>query len=378
MRILYVIDEMTAITAGGTERQILHMAHIVKEAGFDIHLGVLRGSDWLRGAAGGIGVTVFDIHSVFRPQSYAKYRRIIRWLQNEKYTLVQSHFRDSNIVIPLIAWLARVPLIISTRRNLNHGTSSMEFLVQRAANLFASRILVNCEAVKRVVVSTEKYNPDRIDVLYNVLETDKFAFDEAARRRTRERLQLGPESIVIGMVSGLRPEKGIETFVRAAAIVKRACHDAAFLLVGDGTMEEYFKEEVDRLGIAPAFIFAGAQESVTPFLNAMDIAVLSSHVEGFSNSLLEYMAAGLACVATDVGGNGEALGGSGILVPRGDADRLAEKIILLARDRNLRQALGESARRRAEEFDCAHTSARIVSYYQALAADLRARERPRL
>ena len=284
--------------------------------------------------------------------------------------MVQSHFRDSNIVIPLIAWLARVPLIISTRRNLNHGTSSMEFLVQRAANLFASRILVNCEAVKRVVVSTEKYNPEKIDVLYNVLETDKFAFDEAARRHTRERLQLGPERVVIGMVSGLRPEKGIETFIEAAAVVKRACHDAAFLLVGDGTMEEYFKDMVDRLGISPAFIFAGAQENVTPFLNAMDIAVLSSHVEGFSNSLLEYMAAGLACVATDVGGNGEALGGAGILVPRGDAACLAEKVILLARDRNLRQALAESARRRAEEFDYAHTSARIVSYYQALAADL--------
>jgi glycosyltransferase involved in cell wall biosynthesis len=376
MRILFVIDEMTAITAGGTERQILQMAQIVKEAGFDIHIGVLRGSDWLRSATGGIGVTVFDIQSVFRPQSYAKYRRVIRWIQKEKYTLVQSHFRDSNIIIPLIAWLARVPMIISTRRNLNHGTSPLEFLVQRAANLFASRILVNCEAVKRVVVSTEKYNPEKIDVLYNVLETDRFAFDEAARRHTRERLQLGPEQIVIGMVSGLRPEKGVETFIRAAAAVKQACNDPAFLLVGDGTMEGYFRDMVESLGISPAFIFAGAQENVTPFLNAMDIAVLSSDVEGFSNSLLEYMAAGLACVATDVGGNGEALAGAGILVPRGDAACLAEQIIRLARDRDLRQALGEAALRRAQEFDYPHTSARIVSYYQALAAELHSRRRP--
>ena len=377
MRILFVIDEMTAITAGGTERQILQMAQIVKEAGFDIHIGVLRGSDWLRNATGGIGVTVFDIQSVFKPQSYAKYRRMIQWIRNERYTLVQTHFRDSNIVIPLIAWLARVPLIISTRRNLNHGTSALEFLVQRAANLFASRILVNCEAVKRAVVSTEKYNPEKIDVLHNVLETGRFAFNEAARQRTREKLQLGPERIVVGMISGLRPEKGIETFVQAAAVVKRACSDAAFLLVGDGTMEGYFRDMVASLGISRAFIFAGAQEDVTPFLNAMDIAVLSSHAEGLSNSLLEYMAAGLACVATDVGGNGEALGEAGILVPRGDAACLAEKIILLARDRDMRQTLGESARRRAEEFDYAHTSARIVSYYQALAADLHAREKPR-
>jgi glycosyltransferase involved in cell wall biosynthesis len=376
MRILFVIDEMTAITAGGTERQILQMAHVLKKAGFDIHIGVLRGTDWLRNGAGGIGVTVFDIHSVFRPQSYPKYRRLIRWIQSEKYTLVQSHFRDSNIVIPLIAWLARVPLIISTRRNLNHGTSSLEFLVQRVANLFASRILVNCQAVKRVVVSTEKYNPEKIDVLYNVLETDKFAFDEAARQHTRERLQLGPERVVIGMVSGLRPEKGIETFIRAAAAVKQACNDAAFLLVGDGTMEGYFRDMVESLGISPAFIFAGAQENVIPFLNAMDIAVLSSDVEGFSNSLLEYMATGLACVATDVGGNREALGVAGILVPRGDAACLAEQIIRLARDRGLRQALGGAARRRAQEFDYAHSSARIVSYYQALAAELHSRGNP--
>jgi len=374
MRILFVIDEIAAITAGGTERQILQMAQIIEKAGFDIHIGVLRGSDWLRSGTGEIGVTVFDIHSIFRPQSYPKYRRLIRWIQSEKYTLVQSHFRDCNIIIPLIAYLARVPLIISTRRNLNHGTSSLEFMVQRTANLFTSRILVNCEAVKRVILSTERYDQTKIDVLYNVLETDKFCFDAAARRETREQLRLGPERIVIGNVSGLRPEKGIDIFIEAAAIVKRECRDAAFLLIGDGPMEGHCKNMVERLGLSQAFVFAGAQEKVAPFLNALDIAVLSSHVEGFSNSLLEYMATGLACVATDVGGNSEALGGAGILVPRGDATCLANGILRLARDRNLRQALGASARRRAEEFDYAHASARIVGYYQALAADLDSRE----
>jgi len=376
MRILFVIDEMTAITAGGTERQILQMAQIIKEAGFDIHIGVLRGSDWLRSATGGIGVTVFDIQSVFRPRSYAKYRRIIRWLREERFTLVQSHFRDSNIIIPLIAWLARVPLVISTRRNLNHGTSLPEFLVQRTANLFASRILVNCEAVKRVVVSTEKYDPARIDVLYNVLETGKFAPDETIRRQTRQRLQFGPENIVIGMVSGLRPEKGVEIFIHAAAAVNRACDNAVFLLVGDGSMEGHFREMVANLGIAPSFVFAGAQEDVTPFLNAMDIGVLSSYVEGFSNSLLEYMAAGLACVATDVGGNREALGDTGILIPSGDAACLAENIIRLVSDRDLRRTLGREAQRRAEQFDYPHTSSRVVSYYERLAADLRSRPHP--
>jgi glycosyltransferase involved in cell wall biosynthesis len=97
----------------------------------------------------------------------------------------------------------------------------------------------------------------------------------------------------------------------------------------------------------------------------MDIGVLSSLAEGFSNSLLEYMASGLPAVATEVGGNREALEGVGLLVPPNDTEALAEAILEL-RSATLRQTLGLAARQRVERFSLARAEKRMKEIYAEL------------
>ena len=116
----------------------------------------------------------------------------------------------------------------------------------------------------------------------------------------------------------------------------RACD---FWRLEMGTQYALVVERIRQYGLEDRFHLAGQQTDVLPYLAAMDIGVLSSLAEGFSNSLLEYMASGLPAVATEVGGNREALEGAGILVPPDDPEALAEAILDL-RSAPLRQQLG--------------------------------------
>src|SRR5207237_693573 len=98
-------------------------------------------------------------------------------------------------------------------------------------------------------------------------------------------------------------------------------------------------------GLRERVHFLGAQADVAGFLNAFDVAVLPSESEGFSNSILEYMAAALPVIATDVGGNAEALAATGVLVRARDSEALARAMLRLGHDSSLRSQLGAAARR---------------------------------
>ena len=141
---------------------------------------------------------------------------------------------------------------------------------------------------------------------------------------------------------------------------------ARLLVVGDGPQRASLEAMVPS-GLAARVYFAGAQEEVAPWLSASDVAVLSSESEGLSNSILEYMAAGLPVIATDVGGNAEALGATGILVPSGDDARLAGAVLRCVNDRDLRETLGRAATQRVEQtFAISVVRSSMLAYYRDL------------
>src|SRR5438067_4924998 len=132
-------------------------------------------------------------------------------------------------------------------------------LLQRISNLFVERLVANSETVKEFVIKTEKMNPARVDVLYNGLDINAFRQDPASRDRVRIQHGAIKTAVLVGCVASLRPVKGTEYFVEAAAIVLRSKPDVFFMLVGDGPLESQLRQRVFQLGIADRFIFAGAQ-----------------------------------------------------------------------------------------------------------------------
>ncbi|HLI78326.1 MAG TPA: glycosyltransferase family 4 protein, partial [Acidobacteriaceae bacterium] len=183
----------------------------------------------------------------------------------------------------------------------------------------------------------------RVHVVYNGLDMVPYA-DNAARQK-------GP--LAITTIGNIRQVKGHDIFVQAAAIVHAAYPEVCFTVAGEVLEPEYFahlQQLVDHLGLRENFVFLGKITDLHAHLQTAAIFVLPSRSEGFSNALIEAMAAGLPCVATDVGGNAEAIshGENGLIVPPEDAPALAGAMLSLLQDTSFAANLSIAARRTVE------------------------------
>ena len=209
-------------------------------------------------------------------------------------------------------------------------------------------------------------------VYYPPVDTERFRPSPERRAATRRALGVPSGAPVAGMVANLSPQKGVEHFVRAAALVHRAHPETYFVLVGArfATHEQYARmldSEIRRAGLSPdRFILAGYRTDVEACYPAFDVKLVSSvpRSEGATTAVLEAMACGLPVVSTDVGAIGEVVENerTGLLVPPLDPGALAGATLRLLRDPALRRRLGDEGRRRcAERFgveSCAATHAR--------------------
>ena len=157
--------------------------------------------------------------------------------------------------------------------------------------------------------------------------------------------------------------------LRAARRVVDAEPEAAFLLAGEGELTDSLRALAAELGVEQSTYFLGRCERVAELLNVSEICVLSSKAEGFSNSILEYMAAGRPVVVTNVGGASELVteGETGYLVASGDDAGMASRIISLLADPARAKAMGENGKQVVKEkFSCEAQLARTEELYERL------------
>ncbi len=367
-RMLFLIDEMSSITAGGTERQLLQMIHIARACGWTPQICVLRRSAWFSDEIAGCPVKRLDWDNLVSVQSAGHGFRTARWLRKERFDVMQTIFPESNLIGPWLAKLAGIPVVLGTRRNLSPGAGSrlgVRVLLQRVTNHLTTAILVNSEAVLRRTRQLERTAVRKLFVIHNGIDLKLMASPPGLREQMRRELGLQEGELLVGNLSGLRPVKGIDIFVDAAVVAHRSCPQMRFVIVGEGELRAEVEALIERVGLKGICMVAGPAMDVRPYLAAMDIAVLCSKAEGFSNSLLEYMAAGLATVATDVGGNREALGGSGLLIAPNDPQALARAIVSLLDSRH-REVLGLAARQAVQQFDLPAAEAKTADIYRRL------------
>ena len=371
VRILFLIDEIGGIAEGGTERQVLQLIELATRLGYEPRLAVLRGTEWLTEKEAGCPIYCAGANSLLRFSGWRACAGLIQWMRDERISLVQTFFVECNVLGPWLGRLAGVPVIVGSRRNLNqwHGRSAWVepwmLLLQRLTNMSADCVIANSLVVAEETFKLEKLPQGKMHVAYNGIDLAKFSRLNELREQARQMLGVGPDEILVGNISCFRWGKGIPQFVDAARLVLEKEPRMRFLAVGDGDQNALVVERIRQYGLEDRFHLAGQQTDVLPYLAAMDIGVLSSLGEGFSNSLLEYMASGLPAVATEVGGNREALEGAGILVPPDDPKALADAILELE-SATLRQTMGLAARQRVERFSLARAEKRMKEIYAEL------------
>jgi glycosyltransferase involved in cell wall biosynthesis len=232
----------------------------------------------------------------------------------------------------------------------------------------AHAVVANAAAVKEQLI--EEGIPDsKIAVIHNGIDLDRFQQNGNARQALRGlNLEAILDRPVITMVANFEYRiKDHQMLLRAAQRVIRNVPEAVFVIAGEGILREETERAAAALGVEESCLFIGRCPKVPDLLEASDICVLSSQAEGFSNSILEYMAAGRPVVATDVGGAREAIieGHTGYLVKACDDQTMAERIVDLLRNPDRRMVMGRNGRQIVEErFSCDKRLSNTSTLYQ--------------
>jgi glycosyltransferase involved in cell wall biosynthesis len=190
---------------------------------------------------------------------------------------------------------------------------------------------------------------EKVAVLENSVDYLRFAEASADKAEAKRMLGISPDAFVFGAVGRLAPTKGLRYLIEAFAKVKETVQWAHLVLLGDGPCRDELKQQASKTSCCDSIHFLGHKDNIEQLYGAMDVFVLSSVAEGMPRAILEAMAAGVPCIATEVGGIPEIIDGSdvGLLVPPRDEDALAEAMITLAsKPEQKRNALVERAKER--------------------------------
>ncbi len=243
---------------------------------------------------------------------------------------------------------------------------------QNLSNFWATGIITNSHTLKQQCLQHEKYVTDeKIQVISNGVDLSRYS-RISPNGPLKKALHIPDNTYVIGMVANLRPVKGPQDFLKAAARVLQISPQTVFLCVGrSADMQPELTTLAANLGIQDALRFTGERDDIPDLLSIFDVQVSSSLEEGFSNAILEGMAMGKPIVATDVGGNPELVvhEHTGLLVPPGNPDRLAEAILRVLGDQSLREQFGQAGRQRITTlFRVEEMIHQLDTLYQNLAA----------
>jgi glycosyltransferase involved in cell wall biosynthesis len=270
-------------------------------------------------------------------------------LRENKIDVIHTQDFYSNIFGMIGATLAGVQARIAFKGETDFSRTPKQRFAERCAFRLAHAVIANSEAVRNLMVR-EGVAATKLVTIYNGIDPLRVA----PRPDLSSEKMLGdlglphkPARRFVTIVANIQhPVKDHPMFLRAARKVRDAVPDAAFVIAGQGQLKQSLQTYAAELRLTEDVFFIGRCDRVGDLLGLSEIGVLSSKAEGFSNSILEYMAAGLPVVATDVGGAREVVceGETGHLVASGDDVAMGEKIISLLQEPERARSMGERGR----------------------------------
>jgi glycosyltransferase involved in cell wall biosynthesis len=372
-----VLQLLDSFNQGGTEGQIVQLTKWLQASGkYRIFLAALSGEGPLRAEVERLGyhdIPTFPLQSFYNVNAFKQQSRLVSYMREKEIDVVHAHDFYTNIFGMTAATLAGVRGRIASRRETEGIRSPAKRWVERRAFNSAKVVVANAEAIRRQLID-EGLRPEKVVTIHNGIDVTRIAPQPDERRNELvESFGLPQSSRFVTIVANMRHVmKDQATFLRAAQLTQQAIPESGFVLAGEGEQVESLKRLAGALGIAGSTFFIGRCSRVSDLLAISDVCVLSSKgVEGFSNSILEYMAAARPVVATDVGGAREAIveGETGYVVQAEDFETMAQRIISLLREPERARAMGARGRERVQEqFSCEAQLRRVEEVYGKLLA----------
>jgi glycosyltransferase involved in cell wall biosynthesis len=342
---------------GGSERQMTEIAKTLDRSRFSPHVGCFRpqGVRHAELAALGVPIVHFPVDSFTSLAALTAAWNLRRYIRRHRIRLVHSFDYPLTLFgIPVACWSQGAVAVSSQRSHRSLIPRKYRPFV-RMTDRLVDGIVVNCEFVRQHLRNDEGVPAGRIRLCYNGVDLDEFAPSDTAR-----------DTLAIGVVCALRPEKDVATLISAFARLQHS--GLRLLIVGGGSKLGELQSQAQALGVAGQCTFVPATGQVAKWLRAIDIFVLPSQSEALSNALLEAMACRCCPVASRVGGNVELIrhGENGMLFEAGNTDELSGILGTLVDLRVLREQLAARARLTAEQFSMAASTRCMEQIYTEL------------
>lgn len=347
MDILFVIGQLDR---GGTENQLLQLLPVLKGSGLMVELYAFRTDGEL--------AVEFERHGVqvsgpnWQPKGWlgliSTAVSFYRFLWRRRPRIVHFFLPEAYLLGGCCSVFAPKCVRVMSRRSLRNYQKRRPVYgwVESLLHPVLDKVFVNSSAIRAEVLD-EGIAEDKVHLIHNGVVSFK-ATARMRRSTMRQILQIPDDAVIFVMVANLLRYKGHSDLFRALQKASPAfVRDWRLLLVGaDSGIGSELRALVGELGLEGKTVWIGGVPSVYEYITAADIGILTSHEEGFSNAILEYMAVGLPVIATDVGGNGEAVIDyeTGLLVPTGDQEQLATALITLTNDARVRARFGAAGR----------------------------------
>lgn len=348
MRILYLIDEI--VIKGGTEKHLWDLANGMSERGHQVTVVSLLDGPFGKAfqQSRKLDYICLGVHRIYGFKGIMGFFKLVSIIRRSHAEIVQTFHTASDLIGPLASFLSRGGIItISSRRDLGYTKAPKHVLAQRLVNSLVDRILSNSIEVQEQVFRKEGVSSSRATIIYNGIETQAYSNIWQEHPDAFAKLGRGAANgFYIGTVANLRMVKGIQVLLRAAKILEKKHPSMFFLVAGDGVDRKRLEALAEEYEVSAKVSFVGWLEDVPNFLSSLDIYVQPSLTEGFSNSILEAMAAGLPVIATAVGGNKEIISHQkdGLLVEPDDSEAIARSIEFLYDDQQKRIEIAKAGR----------------------------------
>ena len=351
-RVARVFHFVESFNLGGTEHQAAEVARRMNSQQYRVTVGCLSQSGPFLESVRQAGIPVVEFHpggALLSLRGMYQLVRLAWFLRRGKFDVIHTHDVYSTLMGVPAAWLARIPLIVSSRRDLGRWwwyTPRNKKILKFVQHL--GRVVVaNSAAVRDYVIKEEGYSPEFVKIIRNGVDVEPFLTASPSPEKFFP--DLSNKSKLIAVIANMNVEtKGHVDLIEAASIVCRTHAESRFLLVGDGRERPSLERKVDELKLRDRVSFLGRREDVPNLLRCCALSVLPSWTEGLPNVVLESMAAGVPVVATRICATEEIIedGVHGLLVPRREPRALAESILRILHDGELAERLARAGRER--------------------------------
>jgi glycosyltransferase involved in cell wall biosynthesis len=343
--VLLVVDQF-AKTLGGGERIVLRLAGLLPRYGYRASILTFSAHPESPGLQSPpCPIYLLPLQRTYDLAALQAALELRRFLKQQRIQIVQTFFESSDLWAGFVTKTMSDAKLIWSRRDMGILRGRKHHVAYRLMSRIPDRVFAVSEEVRQHCVAVDRIKPSLVETIYNGIDVADWNAASTAKL---------PGASVVATVGNIRRVKGHDVFIRAAASLVAQFPHVSFHIAGDVLEPDYFEELqtlIRNLNLSGRFHFAGGVANLREYLSTADIFVLPSRSEGFSNAIVEAMGASLPVVATDVGGNAEAVtdGVSGFIVPSEDPAALAAAIARLLSDPSKAQEMGAAGKKLASE-----------------------------